>query len=414
VSASRIAKWNGSSWSEVGGGTDKAIYTLVVHDDGTGSALYAGGIFTTAGASAASRVARWNGSAWSALGSGISEWVYALEVFDNGSGADLYAGGRFLLAGGTSANGLAVWDGSTWAEVGGAGGAQRLVTALTVFDDGSGDALHVAGTFTTLGGVSAENIAKWDGATWSALGSGLNGSTLALQVFNDGAGTALYAGGSFNTAGGASANHIARWNGTSWSALGSGVDHFAYALDVFDDGSDGASDLYSGGTAGAVSLAVWRGCEPGTAYCFGDGLDPIVTAQCPCTNFGDPGHGCANSNAALGGARLYATGTTSPNTVLFRCTSVPNNTLCAFFQTVTDVPAGFVFGDGVRCVNTPLIRFGQQSSGQNGNPANTAEAAPIVTPYGFTRHYQCQYRNPAPAFCSPATFNMSNAYSIAW
>ena len=64
----------------------------------SGSDLYAGGEFTTAGGSAANRIAKWNGSAWSALGSGMGgdyPYVYALAV----SGSDLYAGGEFTHGG---------------------------------------------------------------------------------------------------------------------------------------------------------------------------------------------------------------------------------------------------------------------------------------------------------------------------
>ena len=56
----------------------------------SGSDLYAGGGFTTAGGIAANYIAKWNGSSWSALGSGMNgDCVYALAV----SGSDLYAGG---------------------------------------------------------------------------------------------------------------------------------------------------------------------------------------------------------------------------------------------------------------------------------------------------------------------------------
>jgi hypothetical protein len=47
-------------------------------------------------------------------------------------------------------------------------------------------------------GGSVNQIARWDGASWSALGSGTNGgSVFALSVFDDGGGPALYAGGQF-------------------------------------------------------------------------------------------------------------------------------------------------------------------------------------------------------------------------
>lgn len=50
---------------------------------------------------------------------------------------------------------------------------------------------------TVAGGVPASRIAKWDGASWSALGSGLNRfeGARSLAVFDDGTGPALYAGG---------------------------------------------------------------------------------------------------------------------------------------------------------------------------------------------------------------------------
>src|SRR5215212_2614337 len=52
-------------------GADDSISAMIVFDDGSGPALYAGGAFTAAGGTNASRVARWDGTSWSALGSGI-------------------------------------------------------------------------------------------------------------------------------------------------------------------------------------------------------------------------------------------------------------------------------------------------------------------------------------------------------
>jgi hypothetical protein len=80
------------------------------------------------------------------------------------------------------------------------------------------------------GNVPANDIAKWDGTQWSALGSGTNGpSVTSLTVFDDGNGPALYAGGTFTTAGGVPANGIAKWNGSEWSTVGDGVNRrFCY------------------------------------------------------------------------------------------------------------------------------------------------------------------------------------------
>jgi hypothetical protein len=52
----------------LGSGVNDRVYALAV--DGTN--LYAGGDFETAGAVSATNIAKWNGSAWSALDSGLN------------------------------------------------------------------------------------------------------------------------------------------------------------------------------------------------------------------------------------------------------------------------------------------------------------------------------------------------------
>jgi hypothetical protein len=176
VPAAYIAKWNGNNWSALGSGMSINVYALAV----SGTDLYAGGNFTTAGGVAANRIAKWDGSAWSALGSGLgsglggssSLYVYALAV----SGSNLYAGGVFTTAGGVRATNIAKWDGNAWSALG--SGMNFDVHALGVI----GTDLYVGGDFSTAGGVPANYIAKWDGSVWSALGSGMNSSVIALTA----------------------------------------------------------------------------------------------------------------------------------------------------------------------------------------------------------------------------------------
>ncbi|SPE54289.1 exported hypothetical protein [Verrucomicrobia bacterium] len=240
VPANNIAKWDGSAWLALGSGKDNDVYALAV----SGTNIYAGGDFYKG-------IAKWNGSAWSALGSGMDNQVNALAV----SGMSLYAGGPFTTAGGLTVNGIAKWDGSAWSALGSGmihpGTDFGYVVALAV----SGTNLYAGGWFTNAGGVMANYIAKWDGNAWSTLGSGMNGMVFALAV----SGTDLYAGGSFTTAGGVPANSIAKWDGGTWSALGSGMNSTVSALAV------SGTDLYAGGafvTAGEVPanhIAKWDG-----------------------------------------------------------------------------------------------------------------------------------------------------------
>jgi len=187
----------------------------------SGSNLYAGYAYTFE-ASWTSEVAKWDSSSWSVLGSfragpDVPPVVYALAV----SGSDLYAGGGFTMAGGSPANRIAKWNGTSWSALGtGMSGGSSFpdVSALVV----SGSDLYAGGSFTNAGGSPANYIAKWDGNSWSPLGSGMNrfGHVSALAVL----GIDLYAGGGFTTAGGKASPYMAkaRISGAAESITASG------------------------------------------------------------------------------------------------------------------------------------------------------------------------------------------------
>jgi hypothetical protein len=192
----------------------------------SGNNLYVGGDFTTAGGNPANAIAQWDGNAWSPLGSGMGDPLPSTSVYVKAlavSGTNLYAGGTFTTAGGNAANSIAKWDGNNWSALG--SGMDNNVLALAT----SGTNLYAGGDFTTAGSTAASYIAKWNGSSWAALGSGMNGSVHALSVY----GSTLFAGGSFTTAGSGGSNYIAQWNGSSWSSLGSGMNGDVLSLALF-------------------------------------------------------------------------------------------------------------------------------------------------------------------------------------
>lgn len=244
-------------------GLNSKVYAMAVHDDGTGPALYVGGEFLTAAGLYAPSVARWNGAQWTSVTTQIQGIVYALAVFDDGSGAQLYAGGDFVdFVDPGAPDYIARWDGQSWKALG--SGTDGPVRALAVFDSGSGPELHAGGEFFAAGGSPAQRVARWNGASWSTLGSGVGGIVHAMTVHTDSTGTALYVGGSLFQAGGVSVNNLARWSGSAWSKVGNGVNNVVYALASFDPGDGTGARLYAGGifsaTSGAVAhgLAVWN------------------------------------------------------------------------------------------------------------------------------------------------------------
>ncbi|MBY0263418.1 MAG: hypothetical protein K2Q20_13810, partial [Phycisphaerales bacterium] len=151
-----------------------------------------------------------------------------LAVLPNG---DLVAGGFFNTIDGVSANSIARFNGTTWSPLGtGMGNAMGpRVSAMTVLANGN---LVAAGRFGTAGGVSASNIAQWNGTSWASLGTssgstanGVGGFVTALAVRPDGE---LFVGGNFANFISAGVQtptrNIARWSSTTgWRTVGAGV-----------------------------------------------------------------------------------------------------------------------------------------------------------------------------------------------
>jgi hypothetical protein len=154
--------------------------------------------------------------------------VMALTAYNG----DLYAGGFFTIAGGVPANHLAKWNGTSWSAVG--SGVSGIVYSLGTYNGN----LVIGGLFSAAGGVSANGIALYNGTNFSALGSGCGGGYYPYVFSVVSNGSDLYAGGLYTIAGGLTCNGIARWNGSNWSQLGSGFGYGnacgAYGICVYN------------------------------------------------------------------------------------------------------------------------------------------------------------------------------------
>lgn len=283
-------------WSSNPLGTFNATVSAIAEDS---TYIYVGGNFTTINSATYNYIVRWNKSTSviSALSTqGLNGQCGSIAV--NSSGTTLYAVGDFTSAGGTTGrNRVARWNGTTWSAM----GTGLNSTGTCVLIDGATNFVYVGGHFTTAGGVSCNRVAMWNGTTWSALGSGLNGSVRSIAIYNN----LLYVGGDFSTAGGISANRIACYNltTTTWSALGSGITGTGasvYCLEATNNGK-----IIAGGTftaAGGVSVlnvAMWNGSTwSAMSTGVGGGTDVVYTAT---TNL-------SNSAVYVGGAFMNAGG----------------------------------------------------------------------------------------------------------
>jgi hypothetical protein len=170
---------------------------------------------------------------------------------------------------------------------------------------------------------------------------------------------------------------------------------------------------WPGEIPGSGTFSITTSCPiaPGAPYCSGDGS----STACPCGNVGAAGNGCASS-INVAGANLTATGTASlaADSVVLAGSGMPNSN-ALFFQGSTQIASPF--GDGLRCVGGTVVRLGTKlnAAGSSQYPAAGDLAVSVrgqVTLPGV-RNYQVWYRNAA-AFCTAATFNLTNGYTITW
>lgn len=229
--------WTGTGWPS-GVTQPRAFETF---DDGTGLRLYATSRSDPDFSTGWSAVVRTDGNGWEPAGQPVAGRPTSLLVHDDGSGPRLYAGG--LIQVGDDRFGAAALDDGQW--IGIASLDSGSVNALASLDTGDGPRLIAGGVFTAIGGVSAGNIAQWDGQSWSPLGEGPGGDVGSMQVFDDGSGPALYAAVSLAVDGSPRRYWVARWDGASWSQVGPELSFLSNTFAVFDDGTGPA--LYAAG-----------------------------------------------------------------------------------------------------------------------------------------------------------------------
>lgn len=253
-----MAQWDGESWRQFGS-ADVGIGKKIVHN----SELYAPGGFGPN-----QRVARWDPVAqdWDPIGTFPPNAGATCLAFFNG---DLIAGG----IGGIGVN-ASVWHWDfdapgTWEPIGQHLGSS-LIQTIGVYNG----ELLVGGYSDGFGGPPG-GLARFDGTSWVPLGGGLflgNESpdeilaVFDLRIFNGElvvAGTFSYAGDQQYTEGTVAAFHVARWNGASWHALGDGTNNAVVTLHEHDGELNigGWFDMADGRPAG--HWARWGPQNPG-------------------------------------------------------------------------------------------------------------------------------------------------------
>jgi hypothetical protein len=250
--ANYVSRWNGTTWTAVGGGVYYFVNDLFL--EGL-TVLHAGGVFWEAGGRAVSGVATWNGSTWTNLGQGFRSYNDALVTATASDGTNHYAACRNFqyISPSSYVTDLFRWNGTNWLPMG--PGFPGTVLALAISSTGQ---VFVGGDFTDIGGATVPNVARWNGAAWTNAGLGLNATVRTLLPDASGG---LMAGGDFFSSGGVTTvNRVAYWNGTGWAAMGAGFDASVRALEREAGGTVYAAGSFTtSGTATNRRIARWTG-----------------------------------------------------------------------------------------------------------------------------------------------------------
>ncbi len=325
VAATNLARFDGTTWHPLGDpgaqGTSGPVYAIHV----VGEDIYVGGRFDSAGGQYVGNIARFDGATWHAMGRGVDSWYewdlpapgrVDVILYDRGT---LYVGGDFDSVDSDDrtdnpqlfARNIARYDGSSWSAMGdglvgdatGQPTDMGQVYALAVGIDG----IYAGGRFIASNEEPMAGIARWNGASWSALPGGLTlanpGADTAatngkLTVYGLAAkGADIYVGGRFDRAAGQEAGNIARWSVTrgTWTTFGNGSTSRVWSLAI-----DGRR-LYASGTFRNADDLTGMAETEGVAVWLGDGWHGLGT------NGADGTDGAVLSVAAADG-EIYIAG----------------------------------------------------------------------------------------------------------
>ncbi|HYC57748.1 MAG TPA: hypothetical protein VEL28_22675 [Candidatus Binatia bacterium] len=249
-----VFRFTKGDWSQVGPSIGPSASRLTISDRGD---IYVVGVFDIVGQSGPFvTVAALQENAWQPLGPDPFYVDGDVLVVDD----EVYVTGRFSSIGSLRCNGIARWDGASWHAL----GTGLVLDGVNLVYGGYALAYYagevfLGGAFYGVDNLPVQHLARWDGTAWRPVvragAKGFSGPVFVLLSTDAG----LFAGGAFGLAGETTANGIARWDGEQWQPLGAGVDGYVSAM-----AWDGV-DLYVGGrfrSAGGVignGVARWDG-----------------------------------------------------------------------------------------------------------------------------------------------------------
>ncbi|MGZ3862569.1 MAG: T9SS type A sorting domain-containing protein [Bacteroidia bacterium] len=205
-----FAYWDSSSWHYVGDSNHFYNYVPLAYYKGK---VYTANLHSPYNNTSSNYIGEFDGNNWTKTDN-IAGLIRNFKVINN----RLYALGTFVSIGGVPAHDIAYKDSLGWHAIDTTTWNNAGINDVAEFNG----SLYICGWFQSHDGSISE-LAKWDGIHWSNVGglvfTGGNGIPLSLCTYKN----EVYVGGSLSWAYGDLGNGIMKWNDTTWSQLGGGV-----------------------------------------------------------------------------------------------------------------------------------------------------------------------------------------------
>ena len=413
-----VARFDGSAWTFLGSGlagtSGEYVLDMISADLGSGPELFIAGPFELS-APVASGIARLDGNVFRPLGPGLTGTSFwggprTLEVWNDGTGNALYIGGSFGSTGFASQTTVARWDGQAFATIPNAPPASAAVTDLVAGIFGGERLLMAVGTFDELGdGTPAPGAASFDGNQWRPLvGAPSNlvhlldaEGSVACAHDPDGHGERLYLYGLFEEFGFIE-RRLGSWDGVRWRLEARGSETSALGPDVR--------------TMASVDLGDGRALYVGGEFTHLDGVPSTNLARLDGCGWRVGTPYCTSFPSSQGQpARCRASGSTSVSTndLVLHLEDAAANAF-ALFALGTD-RASTPLGAGTLCIGGQIVRVlppgGTDTTGSFSRRLNLTGPFGAGLISGSTQFMQAFYRDTGS---SGAVLGMSDALSISF
>jgi hypothetical protein len=233
------------NWAMMDGGLSMQFHAM--YNDTISNKLYFHGGFQKAGNLTVNGTASWDGTKWDSLGKGVLgdyAWGpglgflirYKNKLYVQGYGAWIYAWDFSTLK----------WDSIPKSKFNGA------LSCATIYNN----EMYMGGQFTSVGGVIAKNVVRFDGTDFYPVGN-LASSYMVRSIASYK--NEIYIGSSFSSD--TVYNGLARWNGSQWRTCGGGLrgggGTEALSLCVYNNRLYVGGAFYGTKNLTSPSIAVW-------------------------------------------------------------------------------------------------------------------------------------------------------------